>query len=84
MTKHVIANGTREDVDIASQRIAKVLHERGEMGLELLKEETRFESHIFNWAVGWLIRDDAIDVIGNGGSYSLRRKEPDTSKPILI
>ena len=84
MKENVIANSTREEVRNASQRLVGVLNERKEMGLELLKGEMGLEGDILSWAIGWLIRDDAVEVIPNGSSYSVRRKEPDTSKPILI
>ena len=84
MKENVIVNNTREEVHKASQHLVEVLNERKEVGLELLKEEMGLESDILSWAIGWLIRDDAVEVIPNGGSYSVRRKEPDTSKPILI
>jgi hypothetical protein len=84
MKENVIANSTREEVRNASQHLVGVLNERKEMGLELLKEKMGLESDILSWAIGWLIRDDAVEVIPNGCSYSVRRKEPDTSKPILI
>lgn len=83
--KHpVVAPNTRDDVHLASQHVVEVLNERHEMGLEALKEETGLDTRILNWAVGWLMRDDAVEVFPEGGSYSVRRKEPDTSKPILI
>ena len=84
MKENVVANATREEVHNASRLLVEVLNERKEMGLELLKEETGMESDILSWAIGWLVRDDMVEVIPNGGSYSVRRKEPDTSKPILI
>lgn len=84
MKENVIANSVREEIHSASQRLVDVLNERHEMGLELLKEETDLEAHVLNWAVGWLLRDEAIEIIPGGGSYSVRRKEPDTSKPILL
>jgi hypothetical protein len=42
------------------------------------------EEHIFNWALGWLMQQDAIEIVPDGESFRVRRKEPDTSNPIFI
>ncbi len=84
MTEHLVGSTMRERIDTSSQHIAKFLHENGEFGVEELRRDLDIEEHIFNWAVGWLVHQGAVEITESNGSFKIHRKEPDVSKPILI
>jgi hypothetical protein len=84
MKENVIANSARGEVHKASQRLVEVLNKRKEIGLELLKEEAGMESDILSWAIGWLIRDDAIEVIPKEAPTACAGRNRIRVKPILI
>jgi hypothetical protein len=79
-----MSNIRREEIQAASSRIAKTLQEKGEVPLEHLARETNFESHIFEWAIGYLIRQDEVEIMRNGESLVIRRKKPDTHAQVFI
>jgi hypothetical protein len=83
MAKNVV-EGLRGQVDASSQQIAKYLHESGDFELNELQGNIGVDEHVFHWALGWLLQQDAVEVFPEGDSFRVRRKEPDTSKPILI
>jgi len=83
MAQHLV-DSMRERIDTSSQHIAKFLHESGEFAVDELQHNLGIEEHVFNWAIGWLIQQDAVAITEANGSFKIHRKEPDISKPILI
>jgi hypothetical protein len=77
-------NITRDEVQTASAQIVKTIQEKGQVRLEQLARETEFESHIFEWAIGYLIHQDEIEITRDGESLMIRRKKPDTHAPVFI
>ena len=54
------------------------------MPLAQIQQETNCEYRIFDWAIGWLLEEDEVEITAAGGSFSIRRKEPDTGAPVFI
>ncbi len=49
-----------EEIGTAAGAIWKILHTKGELSLPQLKKQTKAESRIFDWAIGWLARENKI------------------------
>ncbi|HVA94131.1 MAG TPA: winged helix-turn-helix domain-containing protein [Candidatus Dormibacteraeota bacterium] len=77
-------NVVREQVESAARIIAKSLHERGELPLGQFQQEMKYDEHIFNWAIGWLVQEDEVELISAGDSFRIHRKEPNTHAAVFI
>ena len=51
-----------EEIGIVAGAIWRVLDENGEMTLAKLKKEVKAEGSVFDWAIGWLAREDKIEL----------------------
>jgi hypothetical protein len=51
-----------EEIGIAAGAIWKTLDTNGEMSLAKLKKEVKAEGALFDWAIGWLAREDKIEL----------------------
>jgi Winged helix-turn-helix domain (DUF2582) len=51
------------------------LNTKGELALAQLKKEVNGKAPIFDWAVGWLAREDQIVITPEKRSFRLRLRE---------
>jgi hypothetical protein len=58
-----------EEIGIAAGAIWQALDTNGEMTLAKLKKEVDAEGALFDWAVGWLAREDKIEMMRDKRSY---------------
>jgi hypothetical protein len=58
-----------EEIGIVAGAIWHALDANGEMMLAKLKKEVKAEGPIFDWAVGWLAREDKIEMVREKKSY---------------
>ena len=49
-----------EEIGVAAGAIWHALDANGEMALPKLKKEVKAEGPLFDWAIGWLAREDKI------------------------
>ncbi len=84
MTDKTADNIVREQVQSAARIIAKKLHERGEIPLAQLQQEMKYDEPLFNWAIGWLVQEDEVELTSAGNSFSIHRKEPNTHAAVFI
>ena len=50
----------QEEIGITAGAIWKILHAKGELSLSQLKKETKAKPLVFDWAIGWLARENKI------------------------
>lgn len=55
--------------------IWEALNSRGELTVRKLKEAVAAPAPFFDWAVGWLAREDKIVITRKQRTYSIRLKE---------
>ena len=51
-----------EEIGVVAGAIWQSLDVNGEMTLAKLKKEVQGEGPLFDWAIGWLAREDKIDL----------------------
>jgi hypothetical protein len=51
------------------------LNDKGELSLPRLKKNIKGKSPVFDWAVGWLAREDRIVITREKRSFLVRLKE---------
>jgi hypothetical protein len=51
------------------------LHNRGEMSLAKLKKEVKGKTTVFDWAVGWLAREDKIVITPEKRSFRIKLRD---------
>lgn len=51
-----------EEIGAVAGAIWHALDENGEMTLAKLKKEVKAEGPLFDWAIGWLAREDKIEL----------------------
>ena len=65
-TKHSAANFNlqggymHEEIGNTAGAIWKTLHTKGELTLFQLKKQTKAKTPVFDWAIGWLARENKI------------------------
>ena len=59
--------------------IWKALNTRGELTLRKLQEEVETPAPLFDWAIGWLAREDKIVITRKKRTYSIHLKESQDS-----
>lgn len=52
-----------EEIGTTAGAIWKVLHTHGELTLSQLKKHTKAKTPLFEWAIGWLARENKIALI---------------------
>jgi hypothetical protein len=71
---------TQEDVQneirSAAESIFSALYHDGDMELEALQEKLNWKSPIFDWALGWLVGKEDVQVTPHNASFLLRRTAP--------
>lgn len=63
-----------DEIGITAGAIWHVLETKGELSLAQLKKAVKDTTPVFDWAVGWLAREDKIDIIPEKRSYRIRLK----------
>ena len=58
--------------------IWQALNDRGELSLAKLKKEVNGKAPVFDWAVGWLMREDKIVITSEKRSFHIRFKDTHT------
>lgn len=58
-----------EEIGVVAGAIWCVLDANGEMALAKLKKEVKAEGPLFDWAIGWLAREDKITLTRDKRSY---------------
>ena len=66
----------QEEIGTVAGMIWHALNAKGELSLALLKREVNGKTPVFDWAVGWLAREDKIVITPEKRSFRLRLKEP--------
>jgi Winged helix-turn-helix domain (DUF2582) len=64
-----------DEIGTVAGKIWQSLNTRGELSLAQLKREVNGKTPLFDWAVGWLAREDKIVVTPEKRSFRLRLKE---------
>ncbi len=75
---------TRDEIQNASAQIAKTLQDDGLVAVELLARELKLDRPVFDWAIGYLVHDDEVEITRDGDSFLIRRKKPDTHAAVFI
>jgi hypothetical protein len=65
----------QEEIGTTAGAVWQALNTRGELTLAQLKKEVKGKPPIFDWAIGWLAREDKIVVSQEKSSFRLRLKE---------
>jgi hypothetical protein len=52
-----------EEIGVAAGAIWQALDANGEMTMAKLKKEVKAEGVLFDWAIGWLAREDKIEIM---------------------
>ena len=50
----------QEEIGTTAGAIWKILHAKGELSLAQLKKQAKAETPVFDWAIGWLARENKI------------------------
>jgi hypothetical protein len=61
-----------EEIGTTAGAIWQALNAKGELGLPSLKQQVEAKSPIFDWAVGWLAREDKVIITRHQKSYRVR------------
>ncbi len=65
----------QEQTGMIAGAIWETLNTRGELTLGKLKEAVKAPAPVFDWAIGWLAREDKIEIRRKQRSYSVRLKQ---------
>ena len=65
---------TEEKIGFTAGEIWHALNARGEMPLAKLKKQVQGAGPLFDWAVGWLAREDKLVITPDRRSFRLRLK----------
>jgi len=66
----------QEKIGTAAGLIWEALNRKGELSLGQLKREVKGKTPIFDWAIGWLAREEKILVKPEKRSFRFRLREP--------
>ncbi len=66
----------REEIGLTAGVIWKALNTKGEMSLAQLKKEVNRKTPVFDWAVGWLAREEKIIITPGKRSFRVRLNQP--------
>jgi Winged helix-turn-helix domain (DUF2582) len=62
----------QEEIGTTAGAIWKVLHANGELSLSQLKKHTTAKTPLFDWAIGWLARENKITLTQQKRSIRVR------------
>jgi hypothetical protein len=65
-----------EEIGTTAGAIWQALNTKGELSLPSLKQEVEAKSPVFDWAVGWLARENKVVITRQQKSYRVRLNEP--------
>ena len=68
----------QEEIASTAGIIWHALNERGELSLPKLKKEVNGKTPVFDWAVGWLAREDKIVITSEKRSFRIQLKDAHT------
>jgi hypothetical protein len=68
----------QEEIASTAGIIWHALNDRGELPLAKLKKEVNGKTPVFDWAVGWLAREDKIVITSEKRSFHIRLKDAHT------
>ena len=68
----------QEQTGLIAGAIWETLNTRGELTLGKLKEAVKAPAPVFDWAIGWLAREDKIVITRKQRSYRIRLKDSQT------
>jgi CheY-like chemotaxis protein len=68
------AHAASEDIGQMAGAIWHALNTHGELSLAQLKKEVDAVGHLFEWAIGWLAREDKIVITPKKRSFAIRLK----------
>lgn len=66
----------QEEVGTTAGAIWNALNTKGELSLAQLKKEVNGRGPVFDWAIGWLAREDKIVITPEKRSFRVSLKEP--------
>jgi hypothetical protein len=66
----------QENIGTAAGLIWEALNRKGELSLGQLKEEVKGKTPMFDWAIGWLAREEKILIKSEKRSFRLCLREP--------
>jgi hypothetical protein len=67
-----------EETGLVAGAIWEALNAKGELTLGKLKQTVKAPAPVFDWAIGWLAREDKIVITRKQRSYSIRLKNSQT------
>ena len=65
----------QEEIGSTAGTIWHALNDKGELALAKLKKEVNTKTPVFDWAVGWLAREDKIVITREKRSFCIRLRE---------
>jgi hypothetical protein len=65
----------QEEIGSAAGMIWQKLDAKGELSLAQLKREVNWKTPIFDWAIGWLAREDKVVITQEKRSFCIRLTE---------
>ena len=68
----------QEEIASTAGMIWHALNDRGELSLAKLKKEVNGKTPVFDWAVGWLAREDKLVITSEKRSFHIRLKDAHT------
>ena len=63
-----------EDIGQMAGAVWHALNTRGELSLARLKKEVNASGPLFDWAIGWLAREDKIVITSKKSSFTIQLK----------
>ena len=68
----------QEDIASTAGIIWHALNDRGELSLAKLKKAVNGKTPVFDWAIGWLAREDKLVITSEKRSFHIRLKDAHT------
>jgi len=65
----------QKEIGVAAGAIWHALNNKGELSLAQLKREAKAKALLFDWAIGWLAREDKIVITREKRSFRVRLKD---------
>jgi hypothetical protein len=62
----------QEEIGNTAGAIWSILHAKGELSLSQLKKQTKAKPQVFDWAIGWLARENKIEFTQQKRSIRVR------------
>jgi hypothetical protein len=69
----------QEEIGKTAGTIWHALNTRGELSLSELKKAVKGKEPTFDWAIGWLAREDQIEIRSEKRSFRIRLKQAQAS-----